>query len=319
MLSVAMVGVGQWGRAIVAAIAGTSERVRIRRVVDCDPGAAAQVAASLGCPWSARLDDALADPGIDALVLATPHSLHVDQIEAGSRAGKHVFTDKPLALTRLAAQRAVDATRAAGVLLGLGHNQRFARPQSEIGRMLAAGELGVPMHLEGNTSHDFLAEVKGWRHDPAEAPSGGLVHMGSHLIDLFTDWVGPVASVYAQAADRVIARDSASALLTFACGATGYVGNVTVTAASRHLQAFGSGGWARVLHPDGLEVCLRGGAPERRDFAPVNTVRANLENFADAIAGRSPYRFAPEQMVHDAAVLEALTRSLQSGRREAVV
>lgn len=318
MLNLAMVGVGYWGRTIVAALHGKSDRVRIRRVVDRDAALAREVAAGLGCAASAEFADCIADPGIDALVLATPHSLHVEQIVAGAAAGKHVFTDKPLSLTRAGALSAVAAAREAGIQLGLGHNQRFARPQAEIKRMLDAGELGVPMHLEGNSSHDILANVRGWRHDPAEAPTGGLVHMGSHLIDLFSHYVGPVASITVQLADRVIARDAASALITFACGATGYVGNVTVTPASRHLQVYGSAGWARVTGPDTLEVCLRGGSVQKRTFEPHDTVRANIECFADAVAGRGQYRFTFEEMVHDAAVLEAATRSAASGRREAV-
>lgn len=318
MLNIAMVGVGAWGRSIVASLHGKSAKVRIVRVVDRDAALARQVAAPLGCEGSDALADALADEHVQALVLATPHLEHVDQVVAGAAAGKHVFVDKPLALRRTEAQRAVDAIRRAGLQLGLGHNQRFGSPQAEVKRLLDEGVLGVPMHLEGNTSHDLLADVTGWRHDPGQAPTGGLVHMGSHLLDLFCDWVGPARSIYVQTADRTMPRDAASALLRFACGATGYVGAVTVTAASRHLQVYGSRGWARVTAPGTLQVGLRGEPVRTQEFEPVDTVRANIECFADAVAGRAPYRFGLEQMVHDAAVLEAATRSAASGRPEEV-
>jgi predicted dehydrogenase len=318
MLNLAMVGVGAWGRSIVASLQARSDKVRIVHVADRDAALAAQVAAPMVCAHSGSFESALADPAVQAVILVTPHLLHADQVVACAGAGKHILVDKPLALARVQAQRAVDAVRAAGVQLGLGHNQRFGGPQSQIKRLLDAGELGTPMHLEGNTSHDLLAEVTGWRHDPEQAPTGGLVHMGSHLIDLFCDWAGPAESVFTQLAHRTMPRDAASALLRFACGATGYVGAVTVTAASRHLQVFGSRGWARAMGPTTLQVGLRGEPVRTLEFPPVDIVRANVECFADAAAGRAPYRFRPEQMVHDAAVLEAAARSAASGRPEAV-
>lgn len=318
MLKAAIVGVGAWGRAIVAALHGHSDKLRIIRVVDQNAELAREVAASLECPHSPNFEDALADPEVQALILVTPHLQHVDQVVAAAAAGRHVFVDKPLALSRAEAQRAVNAVRAAGVQLGLGHNQRFGAPQMEIKRLLDSGALGIPLHLEGNSSHDLLASVSGWRHDDKQAPTGGLVHMGSHLVDLFCDWVGPAESVFAQLASRTMPRDTASALLRFASGATGYVAAMTVTAANRHLQVFGTRGWARAQGPAALQVGLRGEPVQTLELAATDTVRANLECFADAIAGRGPYRFRLDQMVHDAAVLEAAARSAASGCPERV-
>jgi predicted dehydrogenase len=67
----------------------------------------------------------LADPGIDAVVLATPHTLHRPQVEATAAAGKHVFCEKPFALTKADAEAAITACRRAGVALGVGHNRRL--------------------------------------------------------------------------------------------------------------------------------------------------------------------------------------------------
>jgi len=64
-------------------------------------------------------------PSVQAIVLATPHSLHADQVVQVARAGKAVFCEKPLSLTCADAQRAVDACKTAGVAIGVGQNKRF--------------------------------------------------------------------------------------------------------------------------------------------------------------------------------------------------
>lgn len=69
----------------------------------------------------------------------TPHSLHTYQIVAAAEAGKHVFTEKPFALSKSEAESAIAAARKAKIRLGLGHNQRFAPPQREIKRRIADG------------------------------------------------------------------------------------------------------------------------------------------------------------------------------------
>lgn len=319
MLNIAIVGLGWWGRTHIGAIHNKSEKINIARAVDLDIEGSREFAAEHDLELTADFQDALDDPGVDAVVLVTPHSLHTEQIIAAAGAGKHVFTEKPFALNKADAERSVAAAREAGIQLGLGHNQRYAAPQTEIKRMLDAGELGTIMHLEGNTSHNTLAGFVSWRHDPKEAPGGGLYHMGSHYIDLFCSYLGPVAEVYAQALDRIQPRDSASALLTFECGASAYVGNIMVTPMSRMLNIFGSDGWAKVHGADAIEITMADGTTETRKVEAVNPVRANMEGFADAIAGVDDYKFTPDQMIHDVAVLSAIDRSLISGKREPVI
>ena len=86
--------------------------------------------------------DVLADPNIDAIVLATPHSQHHAQILRAARAGKHVFVEKPITLTRKTPKRRSAACRAAGVTLGMGFNRRFAPAFAEVVRRVRAGDVG---------------------------------------------------------------------------------------------------------------------------------------------------------------------------------
>ena len=116
----------------------------------------------------------------------------------------------------------------------------------------------------------------------------------------------------------IIPRDTAAALLTFECGATAYIGNVMVTRDNRMGNVFGSRGWAKMTSPTSLDIAMRGGDPKPMALDPVDPVRANMEGFADAVAGRALYRFTNRQMIDDVAALDAMAASIRSGKREPV-
>src|SRR5262249_12712557 len=149
-----------------------------------------------GFELSDDIADAIADPRIAAIMLATPHSLHVDQIVAVAKARKAIWCEKPLALTRAEAERAVAACRAAGVVLGLGNNKRWFASLPDLARLVAAGALGELLHLEGHFTNEHSTRVKGgWRDDPREAPGGGMTGAGLHVLDAFVHLAGPVRRV----------------------------------------------------------------------------------------------------------------------------
>ena len=105
MIKAAMVGLGRWGQTILTAVQGKSERVRFVHGVSKEPDLARPLAEKHGFRLSTDLRDALADPEVEAVFLATPHSLHVEQVSAVAHAGKPVWCEKPLALTRAEAAR----------------------------------------------------------------------------------------------------------------------------------------------------------------------------------------------------------------------
>src|SRR5215218_5538020 len=149
MINAAMVGLGRWGQTILAAVQGTSDRIRFVHGVSKDPEHA-RVAAEHRLRFSADLQDALTDAEVEAVFLATPHSLHLPQVQAVAKAGKPVWCEKPLSLTRAEAARAVDACRQAGVPLATGTNKRCFASMRELKRMVAAGDLGEVFHIEGH-------------------------------------------------------------------------------------------------------------------------------------------------------------------------
>src|ERR1700676_2936401 len=158
MIDAAIIGLGWWGKNIVKAVQGRSERLRFIRGVSKEPDSVRAFAAQHGFALSTDLADVLADPKVKAVVLATPHSLHPDQIIAVAKAGKPVFCEKPLALKLADAKRAVAAVKAAGVPLGIGTNKRFWPSMGELRRVVASGALGEILHIEGNYSNANSAQ-----------------------------------------------------------------------------------------------------------------------------------------------------------------
>jgi predicted dehydrogenase len=331
MLNVAMVGLGWWGRKMTAVVQGRSARLRIVRAVEPQHNVAAEFAAGHGMALSASYEEALADPAVRAVILATPHALHGAQIAAAVRAGKHVFCEKPLALTKADAETAVRLCRDAGLVLGMGHERRFEPPMAALLEAAAAGELGRLLQIEANFSHDkFLTlDPANWRLQPEQAPAAGMTATGIHLTDLAVKLMGPVREVLVtceRLASTLPSGDTLSALLRFAGGGTAYVSASLANPFISRFAVFGSKGWidirdkAHVESPDGW-VVTRGmaGAPITvEEVAKAEPVLANLEAFARAVTEGTPYPITGEEMIANIAVLEAITRGATSGRLEAV-
>jgi predicted dehydrogenase len=311
VIDVAVVGLGWWGAHIVRLLDQPGAPLRVAATVDPDPTKGAS---------HATLDAALSQ--VDAVLLCTPHSQHEGQIVEAARAGRHVFCEKPLALTAAAARRAVDGCQAANVVLGIGHERRFEPALAEIRRLTTSGELGTPLHAEAAFSHDKFASLDAgnWRGDPAEAPAAGMTGMGIHLTDAFISMLGPVTDVHAFVGQRVLdlpTGDVVSAHLRFACGATASLSAVSATPFYGRLAVFGSDAWVEtrdVAHPEqgapaAITVCRRGLDPCTTPFPATDAVLANLRAFAAAVEGRSPYPFSDHDLVHNIEVLEAIVQS----------
>ena len=95
----------------------------------------------------------LADPKIDAVVLATPPSGHLKQIEAAAAAGKHVYCEKPFTFSKKEAEAAVDAVRKAKRVVGVGYNRRFHPEMVKLRERIKAGELGAIQHIEASMTY----------------------------------------------------------------------------------------------------------------------------------------------------------------------
>jgi len=329
MIRAAIVGMGLWGQNLVASVQGKSEFIRFVAGATRTPAKATEFAAKHGIRMAESFEALLADPEIDAVVLATPHSLHCKQIIAAARAGKHVFTEKPLGLTAESSARAAAACAERKVTLAVGYNWRFQPALQEIRAMLDDGRLGKLLHIEGNfcgpSAYRFPRGH--WRHDREEGPAGGMTGRGVHVVDAMLYLAGHIASVNAQSfrlAQDFGIDDTTSMLFRFAGGATGYLGTVIASAETWRMQVFGSNGWAEVgdvehLTTWALRTCFLDRTnvtvkrpPERVTFPPASTERAELEHFARAAMEQRALAVPGGDEVHNVVVLEAILASART-------
>jgi predicted dehydrogenase len=321
MIDVAIVGLGRWGQTLVEAVQGRSDRLRFTRAVSRNPDRLRPLADRHRLALVGELESVLTDRTIDAVVLATPHSLHCQQIIAVANAGKAVFCEKPLTLTKDEAVRAIEACRRAGAVLGVGTDKRFFPAMSELLRLVKGGELGRILHLEAHFSNEVAGTASEWRYSLEESPAGGMTGTGIHMLDALVALAGPVRRVQALLLSQKPPpdpQDSLSALLEFVSGISGTLAMVRSSPTYFRLHAFGRNASAEVLGRTEL-VVRRGGVEPRhlsfREATPVDSVRANLEAFADAVAGVAPYPIPTSEMLDTVAAFEAIAEAAKSNGR----
>jgi predicted dehydrogenase len=340
MINAAIVGLGWWGKTLVEAVQQDSPNIRFvagttrTRTPEVEAFAAEQK-----IELADSYDALIANPKVQAVVLATPHSMHAGQVVAAATAGKHVFCEKPFTLTKETAEEAVAATKKAGVTLGLGYNRRFHPEITKLRNRIRAGDLGTILHLEATMTfpNALMLKPDAWRANREETPCGGLTPMGVHAIDGMIDLCGPIDHVFAQSFRRAVAidaDDTTSILFRMKEGMSGYLGTMTATGPGFSLQVFGSKGWVRL---EGMTHVAGAPSEERRTrlfgtckFQPVkgpaevweaerlDVTRAALEAFAKAASGGPAYPIPAEQMIHGVAVTEAVVRAAASGKVEQV-
>jgi len=327
MVAAAIVGLGWWGRHIAGCLDTPNAKLRLVRGVDARAAQLTELADQYGIPITTTLEDVLRDPGVEAVILATPHSLHESQIVACAAAGKHVFCEKPLALSAASAARSIDACNTAGVVLGVGHERRFEPAFAAMKRLIDDGALGKLMHLEANFSHDLLANLSptDWRASPQESPIPALSAMAIHLTDAYLYLCGSITEVFAYSTKRVGnwgAGDVLTVQLKFESGLTGSLSTILVTPMFVRCQVFGSEAWVEArsdTHPGQpgittLTLSRTGREKQIEQLNFVDTVRINLDAFADAVAGRAAYPISAQEKLGNIAVMEAIVESVQSGR-----
>ena len=299
------------------------------------PENARDYAAAKGFPLVDSLDKALADPNVEAIILATPHTTHAEQIIACAKAGKPVFTEKPFTLTTASAQAALRACADAKVTLAVGYNWRFQPALQAIKRMLDDGRLGKLLHIEGNFNGPSVYRVSKdhWRQNREEGPAGGMTGRGVHVVDAMLYLAGKIDTVHAQSHRIALdygTDDTTSMLFKFKGGATGYLGTFIATAETWRMQVFGSNGWAEVgdvqhlttwemrvatVNRDNLHVHHK---PQLVTFPQTSTERAELEHFADAVAAKRSLAVAGGDEAHNVAVLEAILASAEKHQPVAI-
>ena len=326
MIKAALIGMGWWGKNLAHAVNGRSQLIEFPLGVTHEVEPTRSFAHAHNMQLADSLDAALADKSIQAVVLATPHSVHAEQIVAAANAGKHVFCEKPLTLTLSDAKRAIEACKSNGVVLAVGQNKRFWPSMVKLRQVVESGVLGQILHLEGHYSNEHSSKIfSSWRESPSESPAGGLTGTGIHIVDAFVNIAGPASQVQATVSrfkSGADPRDTTSVNVLFESGVQGYFAMVRATPIYWRVHVFGDQASVESLHENEVVVRYKGGRHERFVYPTVDSVQAELEAFAMAIAdperaatGNSaviPYPISTTEMSNTIALFEAIVTSSET-------
>ncbi len=320
-VKVAMIGLGWWGKKMTAVLKNAGKDIEIVCAAEPNPSGA-EFAAANGFAHYTNYKDALKHPGVEAVILATPHSLHAEQIKQAIKAKKHIFCEKPLALTKKGAQTAVDACKKNKLILGMGHERRWDPPVAKMLAMAKNGDLGRIQQVEGNFSHDKFTTLdkSNWRLNKKEAPVGGMTATGIHLTDLSAALLGPAKDLRVSCeklSSKIPQGDTMSVHIRFKGGGTSYVSASLAMPFISRFAVFGSKGWieirdkAHVEAPDGWVVTssMAGGPITVVELPAAEPVKDNLVAFAHAIRKIAPYPITGKDLVNNISILEAIIKS----------
>jgi UDP-N-acetyl-2-amino-2-deoxyglucuronate dehydrogenase len=313
-------GFGIVGTGVIAAIHADAIAMvpdaRLAAVTDVAADAGAAFAAARGCAAEPDLDALLARPDVDVVCVCVPSGLHAEVGIRAAKADKHLVIEKPIDVTLDAADRLIEAARAAGVALTVISQHRFDAGLIEAKRLIDDGALGRLVLGEASTKwyrSQTYYESAPWRGTSA-MDGGALMNQGIHYVDLLRWCLGPVAEVTALCATQthqIEVEDTSLAALRFSSGAVG-----TIVASTSVFPGF-----AQTLEITGTEgtVTIEDGAIIRRAFG-----RGAHEPPGGALAeaGSGPAAPGSDPAAVDAAghtaQLADLLAAIEAGREPAV-
>ncbi len=319
----AVVGAGRIGALHARNIAGAVDGAVLVAAVDAIPEAAQRVAVG-GAYATSDLNEVLADPAVEAVLIASPTPLHAEQIAAAAAAEKAIFCEKPVALELGATLTALDTVRAAGVPFQIGFNRRYDPGYAEVARAVHAGELGQ------------VEMVRSQSTDPATPPesyvamSGGIFRDSViHDIDIARFVAGDVARV--TALGRVLVEpyignhddvDTSIVTLEFTSGALGVLQNSRRTVYGHDLRLEVHGERGKLVSEVEPSTAVRrygiGGVTSDyvTDFMERfrDAYRLELQAFVEAVRAGTPPSPGPEAAAESLRVALAAGRSLREGR-----
>jgi predicted dehydrogenase len=333
---VALVGLGMAHKPHLASLRDLADRVEIAACYA--PGADRRkgfAQANPDLPVTDSLDGILADRSIDAAIVLTPPTTHLDLVQRCAEAGKHVLIEKPIEVSVGRARECVEAMQRADLSFGVVLQHRFRTAAQKLRVLIREGELGAL--ISGS------AAIRWWR--PPEyyaqpgrgmkARDGGgvLLTQAIHTLDLFQSLAGPIVSVAAMAATSpmraIDTEDIAAAAISFENGAIGTIDATTVSypgfperieLACEKATAVMLAEGLEVHWKDGRRLLHEGGEAGGGGADPMafshEAHRALIADFLDAIdTGREPM-VSGREAIRVQVLIEAI---LQSAREQSII
>jgi len=218
--AVGLIGLGEIGQVHAAAVQ-RSRKARLVAVADTAPELLVPFVTQ-GVRGYRDGGELIADADVGTVCVCLPHYLHFPVTLEAIRAGKHVLVEKPLTTSLEEGQQLVDAAAAAGVSLGVSHNQVFYAAHAEAKRLIDGGAIGRPVLIRLRLG--LGPRFGGWRDSPDQAGGGLLADAGVHRLYLALNFFGPVREVRAVLdAPRQQGETFAVVIMVFESGALGLI------------------------------------------------------------------------------------------------
>lgn len=315
----------------------TAGNAELAVVYDIDAKANAEIAKELNVTAASSLQELL-DADIDAVYIATPASLHIEQALACAKAGKHILCEKPLGLITSEAIKMAETCKSAGITLGTAFMMRFHSQHVAALEMVQQGRLGKLVYGRAQLSC-WYPPMNAWRQDPAIGGGGSLIDMGGHCVDLLEMYFGKIKKLSCFINNSVQdykSEDSAVVTMFFEDGGMATVDTffcIPDNSSKNALELYGSQGsiiakqtigqgdageMVAFLEEPGKDYDAQQGrtadegiviAPE-----PINMYRAEIEEFSQAIIeGREPSNSA-QRGLDSQKILDACYESAKTGK-----
>ena len=329
---VGIVGLGRWAKVLTRA-AKKSAKLKIVAGFSRSEEKRAAFEQELGVPAMPDLPTLLARTDIQGVILTVPNEQHLAVSEEVAKAGKHVYTEKPIASTLEDGLKIAALQQKYGVTVTVGHSARLMAGIRMIREAIDRGELGRVAFIEANFSNERALELtpKTWRWYKDRAPGGPLSQLAIHHFDVLHYLGGEIveASSMASKLSPVGAEvdDQSMTLLKFADGKVGYVGSCWTSPGIFSVRVFGSKGLMHYeidfgtwdtpdkLHETSTLYIQRGkaGYASREDLKlpESDMFRTELEMFAESCRTGKNGELTAENGYIAVAVVYAALQSIQ--------
>jgi 1,5-anhydro-D-fructose reductase (1,5-anhydro-D-mannitol-forming) len=299
-LNIALLGTGRIANDALAPALTAQQDAQLWSVLSRDHSRAQDFASRHGAhsPTAAYtdLDALLADPQLDAVLIASPDKLHMPQAIAAAKAGKHVFTEKPMATEKADAWAMVHACEEANVRLAIGYHMRWHAGHRQLAAMAQDGAFGELRHMRVQWARKY-EDDSNWRAHPDVGRWWGLAGVGTHCLDQVRWFMRPtcgeisqVRSVISNAVWGSPHDETAVLALQFENGSTAEICTSVVFDAPRVMEIYGSEGQAICTSTLGAggdgDIVTHNGA---LDYTVSNPFVGEIADFVTAIhQGRAP-------------------------------
>ena len=316
MSGIAILGTGMWGPRL--AEAASRAELELVACFSRDEARRREFAERFGCAPAATIEEAIAHPGVEGVLLVTPNDVHEEQALACAERGRHVFIEKPIADSLDAAKRMRRACADAGVTLMVGHAFRRLGAVRRVKELIDEGALGRVVLAEANMSLPGSFKPEAWRAPRDRNRGGPIMQLGIHHVDTLAHWLGPIRRAsgrFAHVHTHAEIDDVGVVTLEFESGALATVTGSYVSPKTLSLRLFGSEAvvelrtdfsvWPDARALDGVTTVTLGGEPVA--FDERDMLAEELAEFGRCMRGEAePETGAEEAIAALSVVLSAL-------------